>query len=65
MKKLILNILAFLYIFYLVGLVGLFTKKLRGSDRAVPMFIILACINVMVWTLTIKLLLCINLNLAL
>ena len=55
MKKFITGFLAALYILFFFGILGLINGVSRERDKAVVMFTIIACINVILWIVLIKL----------
>lgn len=54
MKKFLTGFLAIIWIAYLMGIVGLTKGVKRKSDKALTLFTVLACINVIIWIVTIK-----------
>lgn len=55
MKKFTLKFLTFLYVLYLFGFVGLISGAREKRYNMTELFAIIACINVIAWVVTIKL----------
>jgi len=54
MKKFTVAFLSFLYVLYLFGFIGIATQHKERKYNMSELFIILACVNVIVWIVTIK-----------
>lgn len=54
MKKFTVGFLSFIYVLYIFGFIGLAIQHRERKYNMSELFIILACVNVIVWIVTIK-----------